>query len=698
MSYLFDGLWAIDPLNPSNVAVESEVTIFDPNDPAMAPVALEDPSGMPLENPLLTNDKGFVGAFRSDLKKIGWTAGGLSGYVGNFESVALAAETSALDAASAASDAEEAKLAAMRASQMVGAPADNVVANLLTTDGTDSQVAADGRYSKRGEIVVSVHDYGAVGDGYTNDDLAVQTAANVLRDAGGGVLKYRPGYSYKLDGAVELSTNTLVDQLGATIVKRGPVSSYSAYVTRSHGAHGYGSGGKNIRVVGGIMRGQFASNVTGIAITFHHAEDIEFDSVIFTESVISGHAIDLGGCKNVRIARCIFEGWKVTTDREYTEAIQLDYSTAQSMGTETAPNAYDGLPTVDVVVEQCRFIPLTVGSETFYAPNPIGNHNRVEGQILDGIKFINNYVEAGRPTADLTAGVAAYFHGWLHFFCARNVEVHSNTFVNTNNTFGTTVINARTPSTGTLMADVNNPSPVAATIPLVAPEGFRIWGNRYVGFKAPDNTDIVKVQGAATAKIKSLHWADRFEDCTPATGDTYSVTGQVGLNAHYVENLSIADTVINGLAMFVFLYKCGEVRLSNVGAKRITRQFGQFDDIDSVKFNAVDATYNGGVWMRNVRSVKFAATELKTFYSTTGSSIADSLVNLTGCKNLALDGATYSNASGNTWVKQAVKVSGTSQAGRVKDSIVIGTFANGPVVIDASSPTVTASGTLVGVI
>jgi hypothetical protein len=62
--------------------------------------------------------------------------------------------------------------------------------------------------------VVNVKDFGAVGDGVTDDTAAIQAAADKVRDNGGGVL-YIPAGEYKQNGGVALSSNTEIFAYGA---------------------------------------------------------------------------------------------------------------------------------------------------------------------------------------------------------------------------------------------------------------------------------------------------------------------------------------------------------------------------------------------------------------------------------------------------------------------------------------------------
>lgn len=145
MSYLYDGLWAIDPSNPLNAATNGTLTIFDPNDPSHTPLEITDPDGQPLANPVITNDKGFVPPFRAGLDRVGWIADDLTGYQISYDGIKSAADAAAFSANEASQKAEAsqsaasaAQLAAEEAALLVGAPADTAVAGLVGSTATET--------------------------------------------------------------------------------------------------------------------------------------------------------------------------------------------------------------------------------------------------------------------------------------------------------------------------------------------------------------------------------------------------------------------------------------------------------------------------------------------------------------------------------------------------------------------------------
>lgn len=176
MAYTYEQVFAADPSNPSNVAQNASITIFEPGDGTMTPLAITDPDGQPLANPIPVNANGFGSAFaHATLDRVAWAGGGFTGFFTSYEGmkqVALdaqvaaetaaatagadaaavveatvatvvadagAAATSAATAATAASDsatsASNSATAAATAAALVNAPADTVIAAVVGGEG-----------------------------------------------------------------------------------------------------------------------------------------------------------------------------------------------------------------------------------------------------------------------------------------------------------------------------------------------------------------------------------------------------------------------------------------------------------------------------------------------------------------------------------------------------------------------------------
>jgi len=108
--YFYDMDLVVDPLNPSNVVANGLVSIYDPADTAgVTLLALKDPSGLPLPNPLPSNANGFLPPRIATVPQTMWKSGGFTGYFNSYkglrdESVAAvtAAQSAANDASAAA--------------------------------------------------------------------------------------------------------------------------------------------------------------------------------------------------------------------------------------------------------------------------------------------------------------------------------------------------------------------------------------------------------------------------------------------------------------------------------------------------------------------------------------------------------------------------------------------------------------------
>lgn len=162
--YPLDMQLVVDPLNPENVVREGAVFLYDPSDEAgVSPIALKDPSGLPLANPLQSNAFGFTQPCIVTIPRVKWKSGTFEGFFYSYDGlrneaiaaraaaeIAQAAAVSAgADAASVAeaalagavSDAESAQAAAQAAAALVGAPADAAVETLVNAVGSATRAA-----------------------------------------------------------------------------------------------------------------------------------------------------------------------------------------------------------------------------------------------------------------------------------------------------------------------------------------------------------------------------------------------------------------------------------------------------------------------------------------------------------------------------------------------------------------------------
>lgn len=124
-TYPFDMQLVVDPNNPFNVVANGQVYIYDTSDTGNAsPLALTDPNGLPLINPLVSTNNGFLPAFRADVPQVKWASGGFVGYFNSFEGLREVAAEASIAAAAAATAAISAADAASESSQFAQGPTD----------------------------------------------------------------------------------------------------------------------------------------------------------------------------------------------------------------------------------------------------------------------------------------------------------------------------------------------------------------------------------------------------------------------------------------------------------------------------------------------------------------------------------------------------------------------------------------------
>lgn len=203
MAYTFEQIEARDPSNPELIAANALVTIFAPGDPTQTPLEITTTQGWPLSNPIQVNGMGYGPAFmHPSLDRVAWSGGEFTGFFTSYDSIKQ-------DAVAAAESAEVSRIAAEQAARNSLAPAAEVVAAVLATQGPaqdaiNAAISAGtanlaekpdngGRPVGKGELVINAKDYGAVGDGITDDTASLQAAADAAASIPEAILFMPPG-------------------------------------------------------------------------------------------------------------------------------------------------------------------------------------------------------------------------------------------------------------------------------------------------------------------------------------------------------------------------------------------------------------------------------------------------------------------------------------------------------------------------
>lgn len=204
MAYTYDPIFAKDPSNPSVVVSNAAITIYDPADPGKTPIAITDPTGSPLPNPITVDAFGMGPAFQHPtLDRVAWTGAGKTNYFTAYEGMkdeAVAAKLAAQDAANSAATAAADRVttaavdgsgkliltkgsgATVDAGSVIGPagpkgdkgadganvlPTDDAIEQALKTPGSKTQVALSATYVRQVDLPPQTLDGGNATSTYT---------------------------------------------------------------------------------------------------------------------------------------------------------------------------------------------------------------------------------------------------------------------------------------------------------------------------------------------------------------------------------------------------------------------------------------------------------------------------------------------------------------------------------------------------
>jgi hypothetical protein len=262
-----------------------------------------------------------------------------------------------------------------------------------------SQITSLSTSFNASQFVVTDPQFGAVGDGVTDDSAAIQAALDAANAAGGGQVYIPAGDFLCSTLPLRIYDNTrLTLNRGATMLK-GTAATFLINGTAGQ-ALGVYTGHSHIVVEGGTWNNR-ATTVTGysLCLAFGHATDITVQNTTILN--VSGyHAIEFNAISKGRAYNCQFLGMKHTGDRAFTEAVQIDLMKSSAEFGGFGP--YDDTPCTDIEVSGCTFG--ASGTATTQAwPRAVGSHTAVLTNWHTNIRVVNNTI------ADLTSyAVKAY--------------------------------------------------------------------------------------------------------------------------------------------------------------------------------------------------------------------------------------------------------------------------------------------------
>lgn len=386
---------------------------------------------------------------------------------------------------------------------------------------------------------VNIKEFGAKGDGKTDDTQAFINAFNTAK-TNGSLDLYVPDGDYIMDGYAELWSNSHIRlSKGARIIK-GPTSTtqYCFLMGRTTTSKGYGSGPKNITIEGGRFEGYEGS---GVSFTSHHVSGLHVRNCVFYLAIRTGHVFDLAGCENVLIEDCEFHGMNVQSGREYAEAIQIDCSTSEGLSGNYSN--YDGLPTRNVTVQRCKFLPIYENGKIKYpAPNAMGAHNFVEGMYYTNLRFIDNIVQ------DAPARVSGNTGCWVRFYAGDGIIISGNRFINTTSTH-CVCVGFHSKANATLFKDVALADAPSSSVTPIPCKNIIVENNIFIGFDSVKTglyvveVDGHKSKGEYVKNAKILN--NTFLEGMASSAAKGTDVGSDVIYGNMVDGLYIEGNVIN---------------------------------------------------------------------------------------------------------------------------------------------------------
>lgn len=218
--------------------------------------------------------------------------------------------------------------------------------------------------------IVNVKSFGAMGDGLTDDTVAIQNALNSGRHV------IIPSGIYLINAILRVPSNTKVIGLGESILKRNAEIS-AIMINDADGITGGYTSNRNIKIENIAFDANnsiFTTHTTSLFLG--HCEKIEIQGCKFINCK-TWHDLELNAVQNCIIRNCEFPDYQGTT-----EMIQLDFAGSSTSFPWFGP--YDNTCCQNITIEECDF------NDALGTLTCIGNHSFLENVIMRNICIRNN--------------------------------------------------------------------------------------------------------------------------------------------------------------------------------------------------------------------------------------------------------------------------------------------------------------------
>ena len=246
-----------------------------------------------------------------------------------------------------------------------------------------------------------VKDYGAKGDGTTDDASAIQSALDSLKNTGGTI--FFPVGTYLLKAAVKFySKQTLWFEDGATILQGAAINNLlrtfcNSTITGYDGVH-------DCLIYGGTFDGgEYTEDNTLVGTA--HAKNIVFERCTFKNAYGAWHDLEINSSYNVKVINCDFEGSRKTGTNG--EMLQIDGAGSSTYYPWDSTNM-DGTTSKYIDIQGCIF------HDSTYVPG-IGNHSNMAHKFVRIHDCIFDNITSSRGAINFVSNMT-------------NIDIHDNTF------------------------------------------------------------------------------------------------------------------------------------------------------------------------------------------------------------------------------------------------------------------------------
>lgn len=412
--------------------------------------------------------------------------------------------------------------------------------------------------SDRFADTLNVKDFGAVGDGVTDDTVAIQSALTAIHTALGGTV-YVPAGSYKLTETLEVGRNTsLISEGGVRFVRHHSGTMLQNSLGVSSATTGY-TGNGNLTVDGGIWDGNAISYYDAFNhFEIGHAENLTFRNLTFLDG-LRAHAMDMSAVRNVTIENCKFlgfsqyltspDGYGTSSDtlgtRDYSEAVQLDPNTPTSFSF----GARDRTICENIVFRNNIVGPNPARNDNTFTSWGVGigahgavNNRFMTGVVITGNEFISCIYAGVKPFKWIEVTISDnVFRG-----CLRCVQVNPVTYnsASADNPNGTPSGQGQAGYSLSVIGNIFD-SYTDAGVAFQAPTAFNTGETPFYTKNVVVNGNSFK-DGTSDTAIQA-YWIDGLN----VTGNVFSNVYR-GIDLQFVKNCSVAANTL-ATSTFEFL-------------------------------------------------------------------------------------------------------------------------------------------------